>query len=192
MAVPSGYYVEDGRDLSDIFMSGSSSNTTGYMCSEGLDIGDIFAGGVGIVSTGFRTLRNKDVGRLFRMKSDASTPLVWAHVHNDDETYYALDFTKGTNECYHVGNHGWRGYWEYEVIKYQSAISHGLRKLRAGARIAVSFRKGYGADMNGDGSLYTAVLEYPTAANGWILRYNIEENKRSEHDFYFEVSAEFF
>lgn len=191
MAVPSGYYVKDGRDLSDIFMTGTSSHNTGFIGSEGLDLGEVFAGGVGVLTTNFITPEGKDVGKIFRTKADASTPLIWAHVHNDDETYFALDFTKGTNTCYHAGNHGMGEYWEYEVILYQDAIAHGLEKLKAGAEMVVSFRKGYGENLDGNGDLYTAVLEMPTKENGWIFRYNIEENKRSDHAFYFEVSAEF-
>jgi hypothetical protein len=63
-----GYKIADGRDLSDIFQSGSTSITTYYETADGTDLGQLFMGGNSGYITNYETADGTDLGQIFERK----------------------------------------------------------------------------------------------------------------------------
>lgn len=60
-----GFKIPDGRDLSDIFGSGSRGSAVGFQTSNGTDLGYQFASGSTGIITGMQNSAGIDLGSLF-------------------------------------------------------------------------------------------------------------------------------
>lgn len=87
-----GFKIPDGRDLSDIFGSGSRGSAVGFQTSNGTDLGYQFASGSTGITTGMQNPAGIDLGSLF------GPPVVYVltpgvnRIENYS-TYYGYDTT---------------------------------------------------------------------------------------------------
>ena len=79
-----GFKIPDGRDLSDIFGSGSRGSAVGFQTSNGTDLGYQFASGSTGITTGMQNSAGIDLGSLF------GPPGATCAVHDDHRLGSAL------------------------------------------------------------------------------------------------------
>ena len=188
MSVPTNFCIPDGRDLADLFMSGSSLVEAGYRSPEGLDVGQLFAAGTSPFLTHMQDTAGVDLGKRFRGSSDGGLTVVDAFVRLDRVADYALDFVQQTNVCIDKGA---GTYSEYRNTVDTANVIYCLDSMRQDRRPTIRFLKGYTIEMGGSANLPIEILERPTTSNNYVLKYRIEETITGEHDVYFQVIVEF-
>ena len=110
-----GFKIPDGRDLSDIFGSGSRGSAVGFQTSNGTDLGYQFASGSTGIITGMQNSAGIDLGSLF------GPPVVYVltpgrNAHSGS-TYYGYDATSWI-----YGSLNYTPYWDGNRDKWLKAV----------------------------------------------------------------------